>query len=84
MPMINVIEPGLQTTVQDLGRPMHQINGFPASGAMDQQALQVGNLLVGNSPYAAALEFSLTGPTLRFMVSQSKAIAACRYIRETF
>ena len=45
MPMINVIEPGLQTTVQDLGRPMHQINGFPASGAMDQTALQVARQL---------------------------------------
>lgn len=79
MPMINVIEPGLQTTVQDLGRPMHQINGFPASGAMDQQALQVGNLLVGNSPYAAALEFSLTGPTLRFMATTFIALTGAEF-----
>ena len=64
--MINVIEPGLQTTVQDLGRPMHQINGFPASGAMDQTALQVANLLVGNSPYAAALEFSTDWADIAF------------------
>lgn len=79
MPMINVIEPGLQTTVQDLGRPMHQINGFPASGAMDQTALQVANLLVGNSPYAAALEFSLTGPTLRFMATTFIALTGAEF-----
>lgn len=79
MPMINVIDPGLQTTVQDLGRPMHQINGFPASGAMDQQALQTANLLVGNSPYAAALEFSLTGPTLRFMATTFIALTGAEF-----
>ncbi len=33
MPNLSVIQPGLQTTVQDLGREIHQIDGFPVSGA---------------------------------------------------
>lgn len=57
---------GLQTTVQDLGRPASQRQGVPAGGAMDRVALRVGNVLVGNDEGAAALEATLIGPTLSF------------------
>ena len=57
---------GLQTTVQDLGRPASQRQGVPAGGAMDRIALRVGNILVGNGEGAAALETTLIGPTLSF------------------
>ena len=61
-----VIIPGLHTTVQDLGRPGHRAAGVPRSGAADQRALRLANLLVGNPEHAAALECTLTGPDLRF------------------
>ncbi|MCL6452965.1 MAG: biotin-dependent carboxyltransferase family protein [Alicyclobacillus sp.] len=64
--MIHVEQPGLLTTVQDLGRPGYQRYGVVVAGAMDAVALQVGNLLVGNRPGAAALEMTLTGPRLSF------------------
>jgi biotin-dependent carboxylase-like uncharacterized protein len=63
---IHVIEPGFQTTVQDLGRFGYAHLGVSASGAADALALRAGNLLVGNAENAAALEMTLTGATLEF------------------
>jgi biotin-dependent carboxylase-like uncharacterized protein len=63
---INVLNSGLSTTVQDLGRPGYFHLGIPMSGAMDQKAMRIANLLVGNSESAAGLEIVFTGPTLRF------------------
>jgi 5-oxoprolinase (ATP-hydrolysing) subunit C len=62
---LRVLDPGLYTLVVDLGRPHHRSLGVPVSGAADRTALALGNALVGNPPDAAALEFSLTGPTLQ-------------------
>ncbi|HEX6965716.1 MAG TPA: biotin-dependent carboxyltransferase family protein [Gemmatimonadaceae bacterium] len=59
-------QPGLFTTVQDLGRVGHQREGVPVSGAMDPLALRVANLLVGNDEGDAALEITLRGPTMVF------------------
>ncbi len=63
---IRVVGGGLQTTVQDLGRPAHQHQGIPGGGGMDRMAMRIGNLLVGNDANAAALESTLIGPTLTF------------------
>ena len=63
---IEVIEPGLFTTVQDLGRPGYGPMGVSASGAADAVALRVGNLLVGNREGAAGLEMTLSGGTFAF------------------
>src|SRR5215216_5412644 len=43
---LRIVGAGLQTTVQDLGRPGQQRLGIPGGGAMDVTALRVGNLLV--------------------------------------
>ncbi len=64
--MLEVIAPGPLTSVQDLGRPGHRALGVPIAGAADADALRVANLLVGNSEHAAGLEFTLSGPVLRF------------------
>lgn len=64
--MINVIKPGLQTTVQDRGRIGYYEIGMPPSGAMDKYAFTVANLLVGNDPNAALLEITYLGPVLEF------------------
>jgi antagonist of KipI len=64
--MIRVLSPGLQTTVQDLGRFGWAHHGVSASGAADPLALRAANLLAGNAENAAALEMVLTGPALEF------------------
>lgn len=63
---VQVLEPGLLTTVQDLGRPGNMRHGVSPGGALDRGALILGNLLCGNEPGAAAIEITLTGPRLRF------------------
>jgi len=64
-PCLTVLEGGLLTTVQDLGRRGYQRYGVPVAGAMDAFALQAANRLVGNEPGEAALEITVAGPTLQ-------------------
>lgn len=64
---LEVISPGLLTTVQDLGRRGYRQFGLPRGGAADALALQVANLLVGNPQDAAGLECTSTGPALRLL-----------------
>ena len=47
---LEVIAPGLHTTVQDLGRIGYQNVGLPASGPLDRVSLRLANVLVGNPP----------------------------------
>jgi len=64
--VIEVVEPGRWTTIQDRGRLGLERFGIPAGGAADWFAARVANELVGNQPDAALLECTATGPTLRF------------------
>ncbi|WP_027712721.1 5-oxoprolinase subunit PxpC [Dickeya chrysanthemi] len=57
--MLKIIRAGLQTTVQDLGRPGWRRLGISQCGALDSPALKLANLLVGNDENAAALEITL-------------------------
>ncbi len=61
---LHVIEPGLHTTVQDLGRVGYQRLGVPVSGALDSIALRVANIVVGNAPDMGGLEILFAGPAL--------------------
>ena len=64
---LEVLDGGVQTTVQDHpGRLGHWDVGVPPSGPMDDLAWRIANRLVGNTPDAAGLECTLSGPTLRF------------------
>jgi len=72
--MIEVLRAGPLATVQDLGRPGWRDRGLSLCGAMDDFALQAGNLLVGNPGDAAALEFTLDAATLRFHADACIAI----------
>jgi antagonist of KipI len=76
---INVIKPGLFTTVQDLGRYGFAHLGISPAGAADALSLRIANLLVGNDENAPALEMTLLGATLTFEESVTVAItgAAC-------
>jgi len=53
MKAFEVINPGVYTMLQDLGRPGYMRYGVPASGASDRFSAQTANLLVGNRPDAA-------------------------------
>jgi biotin-dependent carboxylase-like uncharacterized protein len=71
---VEVLRPGLLTTVQDRGRFGYQKFGVPVSGGVDEIALRVANLLVGNSQDAAALEITALGPQLRFVADAVVAL----------
>ena len=62
---LEILNPGLATTVQDRGRFGYYRFGIPQGGAMDQYAASLGNRLVGNSTAEAVLECSYMGPKLR-------------------
>ena len=71
-----VNDPGLFTTVQDLGRIGHQRIGVPPSGALDPLALRMGNAVLGQDQGVAGLEmcrvgarFSVAAESLRFCVA---------------
>lgn len=64
--MLEIIKPGLLTTVQDQGRWGYQGYGVGIAGAMDAFALSAANRLVGNPEEFAGLEMTIQGPTLRF------------------
>jgi biotin-dependent carboxylase-like uncharacterized protein len=64
--MIEIIETGPFNTVQDLGRPGFRDIGVSAGGAMDPLAVKIGNLLVGNTADAAAIEVQTFPFKLRF------------------
>ncbi len=73
--LIQVIQPGPLTTVQDLGRPGFAHLGVPASGAADPGSLRQANRLVGNPDHAACLELTLGRVALRFGASATAALA---------
>lgn len=63
---IEIVEPGLATTIQDQGRPGYYNVGIPPSGAIDLFSAAVANILVGNDPGLAVIESTYMGPKLRF------------------
>jgi len=62
--VLHVKEPGLFTTIQDLGRPGAVSAGVQPGGAMDRFAHAAANLLVGNDPGHATMECTFSGPQL--------------------
>ncbi|WP_083532699.1 urea amidolyase family protein [Brevibacterium epidermidis] len=62
---LEVLRPGLQLLVQDLGRPGFASMGVSAAGAADRSALTTANRLVGNAETAAGLESFGGGVLLR-------------------
>jgi antagonist of KipI len=75
MPVIQVREPGLFTTVQDLGREGFGPMGVSPSGAADAVSLRLGNRLLGNAEGTAGLEMTLLGGTFEFPEGAVVALA---------
>jgi KipI family sensor histidine kinase inhibitor len=76
---IEVLTPGMQTTVQDLGRIGHGSTGFAPNGAADRASLVAVNRAVGNPDNAPALEITLSGPHLRFDRRMTIALAGAPF-----
>ena len=64
-PILEVLDGGILTTVQDGGRPGWGHLGVPLGGACDPWGLAVANLLLRNPPTAPALEATAGGLVLR-------------------
>ncbi len=71
---ITVLNPGLLTTVQDMGRIGYQQFGVSVSGVMDPRAAATANILVGNPEDEAVLECTMLGPQLRFDAANTIAL----------
>ena len=63
---LEVLRAGLQSTVQDQGRFGYVHFGVSASGAADNFALRIGNILVGNPKQSAGIEMTIIGDKYRF------------------
>ncbi len=63
--VVDVVDPGALTLVQDLGRPALSSLGVSGSGAFDRAAHRLAQRLVGNDEGAAGLEVLLGGLRLR-------------------
>ena len=77
--MIKVLNPGLWTSVQDLGRLAGKAWGVPFSGVMDTISARFANLILGNDPSDALLEFTLLGPTLEFQKNTNIVIVGAEF-----
>lgn len=73
-PTMEIVSPGLLTTVQDLGRTGYQRYGIPVCGALDSVSLRIANILVGNRDHLAGLEITAIGPTIRFTEGATIAV----------
>lgn len=77
--MIEVLQAGLLTSVQDLGRDGYGPLGVSRSGAADPVALRLGNGLLANPPGAAALEMTLLGGTFVFRADTAVALSGADF-----
>ena len=64
--MIEVLNPGTHSTIQDKGRLKFREQGVPVGGAMDLHALILANHLLQHTEIAPVIEFAINGPTLYF------------------
>ena len=76
---LQIIKPGLLTTVQDLGRYGHQASGVPVAGPMDSFSHRLANQLLGNDVAAATLEITLIGPEVVVESDTTIAISGAQF-----
>ena len=77
--MIEVIKPGIYSSVQDQGRLGYAVLGVPPSGALDGISFRLANAILGNNSVDAALEITFGGAEFKFMVDTAIAITGGDY-----
>ncbi|MGY4544093.1 KipI family sensor histidine kinase inhibitor [Arthrobacter sp. UYNi723] len=70
-----ILSPGLQSLIQDLGRPGHAGLGVSSAGALDRSSLRRANRIVGNDPSAAVVESVAGGLRVQAVGDQVLAVA---------
>jgi allophanate hydrolase len=75
---IEIVQPGIGTTVQDRGRVGHRHQGVPLSGWLDGPLAQAANALLGNPLDAAVLELRGMGTVLRVKAGPVRTALAGR------
>lgn len=78
--MIEIVEVGLQATVQDLGRAGYGYLGVPEAGAADIFSLRLANRLLGNDESSACIEALLGGLSIRFTTGRAFALTGATCI----
>ncbi|MCF2909089.1 biotin-dependent carboxyltransferase family protein [Pseudoalteromonas sp. DL2-H2.2] len=72
--MLEVIKPGVQLCIQDLGRHGHRHLGVSQSGALDPLAVKIANTLLGNPLNTAVLEITVGLTQLQFTSATNFAL----------
>jgi|SRR6056297_637393 len=70
MGKIKIINKGLLTLVEDLGRYGYQKFGVPVSGVMDEYSHKIANILVDNDISEATIEVNMLGPKIQFLSNE--------------
>jgi biotin-dependent carboxylase-like uncharacterized protein len=65
--MINVVHPGIYSSVQDQGRQGFAQLGVPVSGSMDAYSSEMGNVLLKNKPSDAVIEVTFGRAKFEFI-----------------
>lgn len=73
--ILTVLNGGVQTTIQDMGRRGLRHQGISPGGAADSVAARMANVIVGNLPDAPVIEVTLHGA--QFEVMTDTVIAVC-------
>ena len=72
--MLKILQPGLYTSIQDMGRFGYRNIGVPMSGCMDSISAGFANALLNNDNNDAVMEITMVGPKLSFMASTNIVI----------
>ena len=73
-PTLQIIQPGMLSTIQDRGRYGYQRFGMPTAGAMDTFALRAANALLGNDDNAAGIEATVLAPRMTALADTRIAV----------
>lgn len=72
---VQMIDPGVFTTIQDYPGRVTTGHGVPPGGPMDNLSAQISNILVGNDPGTELFEITISGPELLF--HEAAIVAIC-------
>ena len=76
--VLEIVQPGIGSTVQDRGRRGHRHHGLPVAGWLDGPLARAANALLDNPPEAAVLELRGAGTVLRVAAGPVRVALAGR------
>lgn len=79
MPSLEIIKPGLLTSIQDMGRKGFAYYAIPASGVMDKNAAKIALLLLHLSEETPLIECTSIAPHIKFDASTQIAITGADF-----